>query len=128
MDISLYASSDTDLGQDLDYSVCCHICSLCLKADYTSQPPHMDDIRLLLLKFAKLFAVLGLLSGIGGQYTNAKYFYYPAAAGADFSHASSFALGHVAAESSDDGAHSGQGRQNASRKTNSFSNVAEKQN
>lgn len=66
----------------------------------TSQSPHRVVIRLILLKFAKLFAVLGLLSGTGGQCTNAKCSYYPTAAGD-----SSFTLGQVAAESSGDGAH-----------------------
>lgn len=44
----------------------------------------MDVIRLTMLKFAKLFAVPGLLSGTGGQYTNAKYSYYPTATGDRF--------------------------------------------
>lgn len=57
MDNSLYASSDTDMGQDLGYSVCYHVCFPCLKVDYTSQSPHRDVVRLLLLKFAKIFAV-----------------------------------------------------------------------
>lgn len=42
MDISLYASSDIDLGEDLIYSFYCHICFLCLKVNYTSQSPHRD--------------------------------------------------------------------------------------